>query len=174
MAAGDQSITTQRAVQLATNGTVERLVGCNGDGMLFTHPWSNFGITQDLLANDSDKTFTVPAAHLWIVHWVMVQISTTATSGSRALALEIADASGNVLARTGGAAGIVASVVDTVLFGGAIRDRNYVGSDSQDSPLPANFILPAAFTLRVFDFAAIDAAADDMEVTIGRQEIDDT
>lgn len=174
MAAGDLLNPTVKSLLLATQATNRRQVGCNTDGMLHTNPYTQFGVEQDLLANDSDKIFTVPANHIWLIHWVMVNLTTTATAGVRFIVCEFIDAAGNVLARTGGSTGVAASSNETFLFAGAQFSIAYASHDGQDSAFPNRMLLPAAFQLRVFDFAAIAAAADDMEVTIGRQEIDDT
>lgn len=174
MAAGDRRHETAVARLLGENAANQRLIGCNADGMLYTHPWSNFGITQDLLTNDSDKTFTVPADHLWIIHWIGVRLISTANAGNRQLVIELADAAANLFASFGNNGNQAASTTILYLFAGGMIDGAGAATLGSRNEMPTHLILPAAFTLRVYDQAAIDAAADDMEVTIGRQEIDDT
>jgi predicted Zn-dependent protease len=45
-------------------------------------------------------------------------------------------------------------------------------SDYHELPLPVPFIVPEGFDVRVYDSAAIDAAADDMVVHISGVEYD--
>lgn len=174
MAAGTFRIPSNHSALLASQGSNWREIGCNADGMLYTHPWSNFGVSQDLLANDSDKTFTVPANHLWIVHWILIHYIATANAGTRNLTLDVRDATPTVLGRVGQTYSYVATnnaFAAFVIPNGRIS-TSITGTSTH--ALHGPLILPAGYSLRVYDLAAIDAAADDMEVTIGRQEIDDS
>lgn len=174
MAAGDIRVENSRARLLGTNATFPRLIGCNADGMLYTHPWSNFGITQDLTANDSDKTFTVPADHLWIINWIAVNYTSTVTAGNRDVVCNILDASANLVGRLISGGVLLANAQRFILWGGGMPDQSDASQEGQTHAIPQTFILPAGFQLRIFDLLAVDAAADDMLITIGRQEIDDT
>lgn len=174
MAAGDQTPETQRSKVAGDNSGITRLLGCNADGMLYTHPWSNFGVSQDLLANDSDKTFTVPANHLWIVNWIMVNYLATATAGNRDLVCNVLDDSANLLSRFTTGTTIIANDQRHIVWGGAHSTLNDASQQVIGGPFVPNLILLPGYQLRVFDFTAVDPAADDMGVTIGRQEIDNT
>lgn len=117
-------------------------------------------------ADDSDNTFTVPANTEYQILSVYVSLVTTATVGNRQMAVQALDASNNVL--LGARAGVVqaASLTRAYSFAPglpqdtAFRDTDYLGVS-----LPAIFLAPGQ-KLRVYDKAAIAAAADDMTVRV--------
>jgi hypothetical protein len=115
--------------------------------------------------NDSDVTFTVPANTEYQVMSVYVSLVTTADVGNRQMVVQALDSSDNVIA--GVRAGIVqaASLTRVYMFGGvadmtAFRDTDYLGVAM------APLCLAAGQKLRVYDKAAIAAAADDMVVRV--------
>ena len=123
---------------------------------------------SDVIADDSDKSFAVPAATEQQVLWIWVEYLTDATAGNRQLVVEIQDAAADVIGRW--KAGIVQAVSQTTYtycFAPsnadltALRDSDYIMT-----PLPPTLILPAGYIIRVYDNKAISAAADDMVVKI--------
>ncbi len=46
-------------------------------------------LQSDVTANDSDKTFVVPAADEHQIFWIWVELTTTATVGDRQLVIEV-------------------------------------------------------------------------------------
>src|SRR3989304_1214455 len=50
-------------------------------------------LINDATANDSDKTFTVPASTIWEPLFIVVTLVTTATVGNRKMRIEIGDGS---------------------------------------------------------------------------------
>lgn len=118
----------------------------------------------DETANDSDKSFTVPASTEWIVKWVWVELTTDAAAGNRQMEVQIQDSAADVIAQF--RAGVVqaASLARYYQFSPfvsdltAFRDTTYLST-----PMPEVHI-PASYVVRVWDNKAIAAAADDMIV----------
>jgi len=127
------------------------------------HDWTP-GLSSDTAADDSDKKLTVPASTEWRVKSIWVELTTTATAGDRQIMVEIQDASDDVVAQV--RAGIVqaASLTRYYLFAptvtelAAFRDTDYL------STIMPEWVLPAGYDIRIYDKAAIAAAADDMIV----------
>lgn len=130
----------------------------------------------DAALNDSDKSFTVPAGHVWELLYVGVDITCTATVGNRTLTCTITDGTNRILycprtaAITAGQTGAL-----RVYFGGSLTSTT-----TSDAPLLAGgtpnvakvgamqdrCLLPEGFVVTCSDIAAIDAAADDMVVVL--------
>ena len=142
----------------------------NGDGQLIVAPAWVPGIDIDTALNDSDKALAVATAKEWILDSVWIELITTATVGDRQIVLEIQDGSANVLAQF--RAGIVqaASLTRYYLFApGVVTSAAFIDTDYLTTPMP-EMHLPAGYQIRVYDNNAVDAAADDMEVTIRYRE----
>lgn len=145
-------------------------------------PWGRGRVvwTRDAVANDSDKSFTVPTGKIWALKFIEATIVTTATVGDRLLSVGITNGANYVF--TGlNTASIAASKAATIFlvpaFGavstsGHRRLDNFGGSDvGNDFTLPELF-LPAGYVIRIWDSAAIDAAADDLTIVLHYVEYD--
>lgn len=135
----------------------------------------------DATANDSDKSFTVPAGKVWDLTEVDAEIVCTATVGNRTLQIIITDGTNNrfltiptaaITASQQGRAVLTNAASSTTAFG--MRRLDNSGNDNQISthPLPKPYYLPAGWVIRVYDSAAIDAAADDLTVQLRYTEYD--
>ena len=121
-------------------------------------------LQADETADDSDKTFTVPASTEWQILWIWVEYTSTAAAGDRQLEIQVQDAAADVIANLA-RAGVVqaASLTRYYQFGpgladlGAFRDTDYL-----TTPIPPTTILQAGDILRIYDNNAVAAAADDM------------
>lgn len=121
--------------------------------------------TRDAAANDSNKTFTVPAGKRWNLLYANVELISTATAGNRQIVLQILDATaGNVMFEA--VAGLVHSNNTTreYNFGSGLPRETAEVAGQVAVPIPENLILGAGMAIKVFDSAAIAAAADDMTV----------
>lgn len=119
----------------------------------------------DAAANDSDKTFTVPNNEMWKLNFLHVILVTTATVGNRIITLEIDDADGNNLIDLYAGAVQAASLTRHYDFiQGIYRETSFVNGELH-VPIPQDCYLGPGYTLRVYDSAAIAAAADDMTVS---------
>jgi len=125
-------------------------------------------LLADETADDSDKSFAVPADTEYQVLWIWVELTTTATAGNRQMTIEIQDSAADVIGRV--KAGIVqaASLTRNYMFAPALADLTAFRDTAYlMTPLPPTLVLPEAFIVRVYDSAAVAAAADDMIVQIG-------
>lgn len=120
----------------------------------------------DATANDSDKTFTVPAGELWKINNAHVTLVTTATVGNRQIVIEVSDAGGALMGRISAGAVQAASLTRHYsIMQGTYRESAFVNADIQ-IPMPADLYVKSGCTIRVYDSAAVAAAADDMAVRI--------
>lgn len=117
-------------------------------------------------ADDSDNTWTVPANTEYQILSVYVSLVTTATVGNRQMAVQALDSSNNIL--IGARAGAVQAASLTRVYNfapGLPTDVAFRDTDYLAVSMPPIF-LAAGQKLRVWDKAAIAAAADDMTVRI--------
>ncbi len=124
-----------------------------------------FGVPNlqaDEALNDSDKTFTVPAARIWEIQSIRAELVTTATATNRQMAVQVRDASADIIFEIVAGGDQAPSLTYNYHFSphltdlGAVRDVTFFMT-----PFPS-LILPAGFDVRIFDNNAVDAAADDM------------
>jgi hypothetical protein len=125
-------------------------------------------LVNDTTVDDSDKTFAVPAGEEWEILTIWVEIVTTATAGNRNVQLRFLDASANEIGRLRNGALVAASTTRNHVFGPEFpREATFPTNTSENvNPLGGPSILPAGFSVRVFDGAAVDAAGDDLKVRI--------
>jgi len=122
----------------------------------------------DVTANDSDKSFTVPASTERHILGIWVEYTSTATVGDRQLVIEIQIAGPDVTAQWA-RAGLVqaASLIYYYEFAPGLADLTAVrDTDYLTTPIPTTSVLKAADILRVYDNNAVAVAADDMIVHI--------
>jgi len=121
---------------------------------------------SDATANDSDKTFTVPAGVTYIPHSIAALLASTADVGDRQLDVLLTDGSDNVIAKYQAGAVQPASQSYTYVF--AVNHPQETGftGDVMLRALGEGIPLPAGYKIRVYDSAAIAATADDLTVRI--------
>lgn len=133
----------------------------------------NLAVAGDATADDSDKTYTVPAGKQWSVRSIAVTLVTTATVGNRQLDVLITDASDNLYAKFVAGAVQAASLTRIYVFApGQPNETGFTGTLMLRT-LAEGLVLPAGWKIRVYDSAAIAAAADDMTVRILVEESTD-
>ncbi|HUX75394.1 MAG TPA: hypothetical protein VMY40_01990 [Anaerolineae bacterium] len=122
---------------------------------------------RDATADDSDKTFTVPALEEWHVLWIYVLFTTTADAGTRQIAVEFYDAAANLVAEVRAGATQVADLTRNYTFAAGLADLvAFRDTDNLMTPLPVGLLLQTDWDIRVYDNNAIQVAADDMIVVI--------
>ena len=127
-----------------------------------------YGVFDDT-ANDSDKSFTVPAGEMWKLMYANAKLVTTATVGNRQLRFAVTDPNGNEVGYISAGAVQAASLTRSYGFlQGIYRETAFIDGMLQ-IPIPMDLYLPAGSTIRFYDSAAIAAAADDMTVAFGVQ-----
>ena len=147
------------------------------------YPWGKGTpkIVQDTAANDSSKLFAVPAGKIWRVKSVYGQLLSTATVGNRVLIIEVNDGAGGVVWVLRSANVPASTKATALLDAGSMTYGTTVAAcpllDSLNpgiavyNHLPID-VLPAGYTIKVWDAAAIDAAADDLTVVLHYVEYD--
>lgn len=121
-------------------------------------------LESDEALNDSDKEISVPADYEWILQSIWVEFTSTANAGNRQVTIEIQDEADDVIMDI--KAGVVqaASLAkEYAFYNGAENMGAFVDTDHLSTNLP-EIILDEGYDVRIWDSAAIDAAADDMVV----------
>jgi len=114
--------------------------------------------------DDSDKSFTVTAAQEWQLQSIWVELITTAAVGNRQITIEIQDTAADVVAVIKAGSVQAASLTRNYLFAVGVADfLGFRDTSYLMTPLTP-WVLPAGYVIRVYDSAAIAAAADDMVV----------
>ena len=128
--------------------------------------WIEAAQVSDAAANDSDKTFTVPASKTYIVHSVAALLVSTSDAGNRQLDVLLTDASDNVIAKY--VAGAVQPQSQSYTYVFAVNHPQETGftGDVMLRALGENIPLPGGYKIRVYASAAIQATADDLTVRI--------
>ena len=124
-------------------------------------------LQSDLTADDSDKSFTVPATTEWQVLWIWVEYTSTAVAGNRQLEIQLQTTGPDVIGSIRPSIVQAASFTYNYMFGSSLPDLLALrDTDLMMTPIPPTLLLQAGDIVRVFDNNAVDAAADDMLVFI--------
>ena len=137
---------------------------------------------RDATANDSDKSFTVPAGKIWVLTSIYYELACTATVGNRSPRITITDES-NVIFAGPGPAALTANQTGTGFLTtklsapGTTVGYNLVYSTLATPNSTVYSFLPelklsSGSVVRVYDSAAIDPAADDLIVVLHYVEYD--
>lgn len=138
---------------------------CDADGKLLVVsqewlPGSNF----DDSANDSDKTYQT-SGEVWILNTIWVELDTSVEAGTRQIAVEIFDEFDNFQFRLLAPVTQADDDIRYYLFGvGMPAWADWVGSQFV-YPFP-EVLMGDTYTLRVYDYNAVDADGDTMKVNI--------
>jgi hypothetical protein len=119
----------------------------------------------DATANDSDKSFTVPNGKTWRLDWAHVILASTADVGNRQIEVQILDASSVLRIDFHAGTTQAANLTRHYVFQpGIFRETAFVDGEIQTA-IPMNMILPAGWSVRFYDSAAVAATADDMTIS---------
>jgi len=134
-------------------------------------PWGNGVPTwmRDATANDSDKSFSVPAGKIWLLKSVWLLLTATATVGNRVIRVEIENVATNPMSRWDIGVNQAASTTYAYLYGPSVPVDVTGSGVSMGTP---EIILTEGMIVRAYDTAAIDAAADDLTVVLHYVEYD--
>lgn len=136
-----------------------------------TTRWLNITQQADAAANDSDKTLTVPAGKSWGLRSIFAELVSTATGGNRQLDVLLTDPSDNVVAKCVAGAVQAASLTRDYVFAPQHPQEAAFTNGLMLRALAGDVVLPAGYKVRVYDSAAIDAAADDLTVRLLVEEM---
>ena len=99
----------------------------------------NIENVQDITANDSDKSWTVPANEVWKITHACVNLIATATVGNRLMTLEVKDIDGNVIKNlAAGSVQVATANVSYCFMQGIYRETTIINGVIQ-VPIPADF-----------------------------------
>ena len=144
-----------------------------------TTPGGTAKWTYDATANDSDKSFTVPSGKVWQPLMILGNIACTATVGNRNLLVTISNGTalvwnsikgGNIAAS--GYGNIQIGIDVTISTTGRPPISALTAATVTVNDIMPYLMLPAGYIIRVYDLAAVDAAADDLIVSINYIEYD--
>jgi hypothetical protein len=127
-------------------------------------------LVSDVAANDSDKTLTVPDGKIWEVLYLTASLAATADVGNRQMTVIVSDGTSSI-GYCQAADVQVASATEYYNFG-PYGTASESPAGYHFVPLP-HYILPPGYTLRVYDSAAIAAAADDLTIYMLVAEYED-
>ena len=125
------------------------------------------GTLSDITNNDSDKMFTVPNGEEWEIMWIWVDYTSTSTSGSRLVEVQLQTSGSDIMSQWQTGVTQEPSLTYKYLFGvgssdlESVRDSIYI-----TTPMMASLFLSAGQKIRVWDNEAVDASADDMSIYI--------
>lgn len=123
-------------------------------------------------SNDSDKTITVPTGKKWKILSLLARLETTATVGNRRIQLRIDDTSANAIFIVSALNVQAASLNEDYNFIHGIDDSTETNAGIHFLPFPPEIILLEDFSIRIFDSAVVDAAADDLRIRMTIEEED--
>lgn len=132
--------------------------------MARTTPWENLSLQADAVANDSDKTFIVPTGQQWRLKSLYAQLVSTANAGNRQMDVLVTDGDDNPVAKFVAGAVQAESLTREYLFAPQQPQETGFTNGLMLRALAGDLVLPAGYKIRVYDSAAIDAAADDLTV----------
>jgi len=138
-----------------------------------TGPFPNIVQQADTALNDSDKTFTVPAGKAWGLRSVYAKLISTATVGNRQVDVLVTDGSDNIVVKFVAGAVQAASLTREYVFAPLHPQETAFTGGVMLRALSGEMVLPAGYKVRVYDSAAIDAAADDLTVRLLVEEMTD-
>lgn len=146
-----------------------------------TRPGGRIVWNVDVTLNDSDKTVTVPVGKTWRVLSIHGQLIASGNAGNRVLTVVISNATPTAIFPRASTAAVAATQIGGIRLYACLAPsttvfQRYENTDyvtvAYSAPLPSEFYLEAGSTIRVYDQAAIDAAADDLAVFIHYIEYD--
>jgi len=125
------------------------------------------GFVEDVAVDDSDKTIAVPAGERWELLGVYADLTTTATVGTRQLEIAIATATGILVRLEFGETQIASITNKRYAAALGLVTEAHIAGEMIFAQLPTLHLVEGD-TIRVFDSAGIDAAADDLIVQVNR------
>jgi len=142
-------------------GTAYWLLG-DANGVLYTRPFGYPELQAEETANDSDKSFTVPAGEEWVVEWLWVEYTSDANAGNRQLEVEIQDDAADVIAKVVVSVTQAASLTYYYLLAPDVTELAALRDTDKLTTIMPKWVLPAGYVVRVWDNNAVSAAGDDM------------
>ena len=137
------------------NGISNEYLGPRSRGHLVT--------VTDSAANDSNKTLTVTTGKVWEVAYINATLVTTATVGNRQIQMIVKDPDAVEIYRMNAVDVQAASTTNYYHFSPRIAAAAETVATFHTIPILTVLLLPGS-TIRIYDSAAVAAAADDMTI----------
>lgn len=132
-------------------------------------------LMQDITLNNSDKTFTIPDGHTYILKYGFMKFVATATVGTRVFVMWIKDSAGTILWQVE-----IGSTTASNTIYRRFSPNHWKTEDVTNNayackfaPLPSELVLKEGYTLQIKDTTAVAAAADDMELSFMVEDIEE-
>lgn len=125
----------------------------------------NFSQKSDAAVDDSDKTLTVPADKTWVLQFLSARLVTTASAGNRQLRVEIGDGTNLLWFKEFGGTQAASLTRDYYAASDLPDDTSFDGDGRIRAQLEAH-VLPAGYTVRIYDVNAVAATADDLTIRL--------
>jgi hypothetical protein len=122
-------------------------------------------LVADANANDSDKTFTVPADRCWEPISLYATLATSADQGDRQFALDFQSGS-QIVYRVRAAAVQTGSTTEYYFAAQGDKEPSETVAHFHYMSMPPRLVLRPGWTIRVWDASAVAATADDLTVVI--------
>lgn len=141
-------------------------------GFLKNVPWGAGvpSIYRDAAANNSSKIVTVPANKVWMLSGVYAELASTATVGNRQMTMELNDGTNVIGAAPAGAVQAASLTRQYEWYPGAVSLTAFAGTHLTTGTFCG--ILRPGYQVKVYDSAAVDAAADDLTIVLRYVEYD--
>jgi len=129
-----------------------------------TRNFPNPDLQAEEAVNDSNKPITVKLNEIWEILWIWIEFAATATVGNRQVQLDILDESDDVVLSVLAANVQIASTTEYYLISPNGQEPKETVAGRHFIPIPPKLFLPQSYDIKIYDSAAIAAAADDMVV----------
>jgi hypothetical protein len=120
-------------------------------------------LESDVTANDSDKTFTVPADTEWQVRSIWTELISDSNAGNRQITIEMQDSGSVVIGKFNAGAVQAQDLTRYYMFAPSLELMVAFVGTYISFPLPPMF-LAEGFKVRVYDSAVIAPTTDDMSI----------
>jgi len=124
-------------------------------------------IVENTNMDSSDKEFVVPPDTELQILWAWIEFTSTATSGSRQVEIQLTDSSNNIIGKWQAGATQSENSTCKYLFGMVVPDlTSFRDSNYLMTPIPSSTFLSVGQKIRIWDNKSIDYLADDMIVRL--------
>lgn len=127
---------------------------------------------RDDAANDSNKTITVPVGKQWKLLYAFIQLGATATVGNRQMRIELISGTGVFVWLSVALNVQTANQTEFYMLAPGIQEPTEALATHHFLPMPRECLMEEGSSIVIRDAAAVDAAADDLNIRLIVEETD--